>query len=161
MNTLAFGLGYLLVGLDVVFHGPPHGTEQVLPLLGALERFFLVQLGLSEDDLLALQELWTDVAPFITEPWVLQYREHFLQAIKKSTPVYKTVWMVQMSALASFHQLMLGDIPFAPQYHRVQHFGRYVGIQASEQQPILQQGLLWAYQLWELCQAFRQMGTSP
>ncbi len=153
MDTLSFGLGYLLVGLDVLFHGPTHGIERVLPVLGALERFFLVQLGFSESELRSLKEIWTEIAPYIIEPWVLQYRERFLNTLKESTLTYKNLWLIQLSALASFHQLLLKEIPFAPQYYRVQHYGRYVGIQTAEQEHLLLQGLLWAYQLWEMKEA--------
>ena len=159
MDTLSFGLGYLLVGLDVLLHGPPYGIERVLPVLGALERFFLVQLGFSESELRSLQEIWAEISPHITEPWILQYREQFLSTLKESPAAYKNLWLIQMSALASFHQLLLGEIPFAPQYYRVKHYGRYVGLPDVAQEYLLPQGLLWAYQLWEMGEALRQSRT--
>jgi len=147
MHPVALGLGYLLNALEALLKGPPGPSEHLAPL-GQLNHLFLIEWGLTVNDLKRMLQIWDEILPFLNEPWILEYKSQFLEFVRGDQG-RAILWLSQLSTLIALQGFLLDAFNHPPQLLHLLGVGSFLEMAPEEVDTLYQQGALRAAKLIE------------
>lgn len=139
MHPVAFGLGHVLYSAEILNQGP-NLAERDLRALMALHRFFLLEWGLTEEEIHQVVRLWEEVIEHPDQAWVHEYRQAFLTFLKQN-PVRVRIWTLQIHTLVIMQHVLARR---TLDWLRVAHlyaWGRNLGLSLSDLEALYQRAL--------------------